>query len=98
MAELISMSILAGAASAGILYWLRQRPHRREVWLPTRPMRMVDLRPAPPSESAEAARLRRHMALRVQLARLAREKASKHSPGPANEGFAETAILDEPRP
>ena len=98
MTELIAMSILAAAASAGFLYWLRQRPHRREAWPPTQPMRSVHLGPAPPSESGEAARLRRHMALRVQLNRQARENARKKRPEPANQGFAETTIQEDPLP
>jgi hypothetical protein len=97
MTELIAMLILAAAASAGLLYWLRPRPRRREVWLPTQPMRSAKVGPAPPSESAEAARLRRHMAVRVQLAWLARESAREKPPEPADHGFAETEIQDEPR-
>ena len=97
MTELIAMLILAAAGSAGFLVWLWQRPRRRRVWLPTQPMKPVQLGPAPPSESAEAARLRRHMALRVQLARLARENARKKPPEPPDQGFAETTIQEDPR-
>ena len=102
MPELLAMLILAAAAGAGFLYWLRQRPRRREVWRPTQPMKSLHRGPAPPAESGEAARLRRHMALRVQLARLAREDARKNSrrkpPEPPDQGFAETAIQEEQRP
>ena len=94
MTEFITMLILAAAASAAFLYWLRLRQRQHELWLPTRPMKPE--RPAPPSQNGEAVRLRRHMALRVQLARLARESARKKPAEPPD--FAETSIQDEPRP
>ena len=98
MTELLAMSILAAAAGAGFLYWQRLRSRSPAVWPPTRPMTPAHLGPAPPSESGEAARLRRHMALRVQLARLSRENARKKAPEPPDQGFAETTIQEEPRP
>ena len=98
MTELLAMLILAAAAGAGFVYWLRVRLRGPEVWPRTQPMTPARLGPAPPSESGEAARLRRHLALRVQMARLARENARKKPPETPDQGFAETTIQDEPQP
>lgn len=99
MFDLTALLILATAAAALLAGWQlwRMRARRARVWPPTQPMRAVQPRSAQPSESVEAQRLRRHMALRVKLARLAREDARQQSSGSSNQGFADTTIQEDRR-
>jgi hypothetical protein len=100
MSDLTALLILAAAAAALLAGWKlwRRRSARLQVWPATQPLPSVHAVPARPSESVEALRLRRHMALRVQHARTAREAARKPQVDAGSQGFAETTIQEDQRP